>query len=104
MELLESELVPGEPSVLLLRGELDISTADELRRALSEALSVDPKVVVDMAGVSFIDASGLRVVLDAAESLDGARPLTLIDAPRVAWMLTVVGLSDLPSIEVRDGR
>ena len=48
-----------------------------------------------MAGVTFFDATGLRVVLQAAASLNGAGPLTLLNAPRVAWLLEVVGLSEL---------
>jgi anti-sigma B factor antagonist len=103
MELLKTELVHAEgPSVLRVEGEIDISTADQLRSALKAALSVDPAVVVDMAGVTFFDASGVRVVLEVAESRDGVGPLTLLNAGRVAWVLELVGLNELPSIDVRD--
>jgi anti-sigma B factor antagonist len=102
MEMLTIDLVRGEQSILRVKGEIDFATADQLRTALKDALSVDPSVIVDMAGVTFIDVSGLRVVLEAAESRDGLGPLTLLDAPRVAWLLEVVGLSDLASIEIRD--
>jgi len=101
MELLKTEFVPGDPPVLLLQGEADFSTTDQLRAALDHALSVDSTVVVDMAGITFIDAAGLRAVLQAAASRNGLGPLRLVNAPRVARLLEIVGLSDLPSIEIR---
>ena len=55
-----------------------------------------------MAGVTFFDAAGLRVVLQVAASRDGAGPLPLLNAPRVARVLELVGLSELPSIAIRD--
>jgi len=102
MELLKVDLVQGDPPVLLVDGEIDIATADQLRTALEESLSTYPNVVVDMAGVTFFDASGLRVVLQVAASLDGAGPLTLLNAPRVERVLELVGLGNLPSIDIRE--
>jgi anti-sigma B factor antagonist len=103
MEMLQIEFVPGSPSVLRLDGEIDLATEDQLRNALFEALSVDANVVIDMAEVTFIDASGIRVVLEAAQSLDGAKPLVLVNAPRAEWLLEVVGLEDLSAVEIREG-
>jgi anti-sigma B factor antagonist len=102
MELFETEFVPGDPSVLQVDGEIDLSTADQLRTALEEALSTDPNVVIDMAGVTFFDASGLRAILQVAASANGAGPLPLINSRREARVLELVGLSDLPSIAIRD--
>jgi anti-sigma B factor antagonist len=100
MELLKTEFVQGDPPVLQVAGEIDLSTADQLRSALEEALAADPRTVVDMAGVSFFDASGLRVVLQVAASCNGAGPLQLFNAPRVAWLLELVGLSESTSIVI----
>lgn len=100
MELLKTELVQGDPPVLQIAGEIDLATADVLRTALEEAFSTDPTVVVDMAGVTFFDATGLRVVLQAAAARNGAGPLTLLNARRVAWLLELVGLSELSSIVI----
>ena len=86
MELLQTEFVHGDPPVLKVAGEIDLATVDALRTALEEAVSTDPTVVVDMAGVTFFDATGLRVILQAAASRNGAGPLTLLQrsARRVA--------------------
>jgi anti-anti-sigma factor len=99
VDLLDIELIDDvSPPVLRVAGEVDLASAQQLREALRHAVSVDRSVVVDMKGVAFIDAAGLRVVLEAAESLNGAGPLTLRHAPLVARLLKLVGLSDLPSI------
>ena len=102
MELLNTELRPGDPPVLQVDGEIDLATADQLRAALEKALSAHPNVVVDMAGVSFFDAAGLRVVLQLAQARNGNGPLTLLNARRVAWVLELIGLSDVSSIEIRE--
>jgi anti-sigma B factor antagonist len=102
MELLKTELVHGDPPVLQVAGEIDLATVDALRTALEEAVSTDPTVVVDMAGVTFLDVTGLRAVLQAAASRNGAGPLTLRNAPRVAWLLELVGLSGLSSIVIAE--
>jgi len=106
MELLRIDLLPGEPPGepprLRVEGEIDIATVDQLRGALEQAVSEHPGVVVDMAGVTFIDAVGIRVLLEVAHSRNGAGPLTLVEARRVAWLLELVGLGDVPSIEFGD--
>ena len=102
MELLKTEFVRGNPPVLRVEGEIDISTAEQLRTALEKALSRNPKVVIDMAGVTFFDASGLRVVLQLAASRNGAGPLQLFNARQVARILELVGLSESTSIVIRE--
>ncbi len=102
MDLLKTEFVHGDPPVLQVDGEIDLSTADQLRTALEEALAANPRVVVDMAGVTFIDVAGLRVVLQVAASRNGAGPLTLLNASQVAWLLQVVGLSEVSSMVLCD--
>ena len=45
-------------------GELDLATADELDQAVSDVRrSGFDHVVVDLRGISFLDSSGLRVLL-----------------------------------------
>jgi anti-anti-sigma factor len=102
VELLRTRLVEGDPPVLQVEGEMDLSTAEQLRAAMDEALGADPKVVVDLSGVTFCDAGGLRAILQVAAALNGAGPLTLLNASRVRWLLDMVGLSDLRSIVIRD--
>lgn len=53
--------------VLVVAGELDPATAPRLEAALAGA--APPRVVVDLGGVTFIDSSGLRVLIAASTDL-----------------------------------
>jgi anti-anti-sigma factor len=102
MELLRTYVLEDEPPVLHVEGEIDISTAADLRTALERAMAADPKVVVDMAGVTFCDAAGVRVVLQAAANLNGAGPLRLLNASRVKRLLDLVGLDGTSCLDIGD--
>jgi anti-anti-sigma factor len=47
-----------------LRGELDLGTAAQLEQALAEA---GDDVLLDLRGLTFMDSTGVRVLLEAAE-------------------------------------
>jgi anti-anti-sigma factor len=49
---------------LTLRGELDLGTADQLERALADA---GGDVLLDLRGLTFMDSTGVRLLLEAAE-------------------------------------
>jgi anti-anti-sigma factor len=103
MDGLSIRLAEGSPPVLHVRGELDMANAEEFNAALQDVMSADPAVVVDMAELRFIDVAGIWAILRAAESRNGAGPLTLLNASRIAWLLKVVGLEGLPCIEFASG-
>lgn len=63
-----------------MRGVVDSHTAPALAARI-EALGTTGDVVLDIAGVDFIDSSGLRVVVAAHGSLDDAgQKLILVGA------------------------
>lgn len=49
---------------VVLSGELDLSTADGLRRRLLDVLGTATCATVDAAGLGFVDLAGLDVLLD----------------------------------------
>ena len=54
----------GLTTVVRLGGELDIATAGKLRRTLLDLVTSDcAAILVDMAGVAFMDSSGLAVLV-----------------------------------------
>lgn len=53
----------GGASVVMLRGEHDLSSSDELRAALTEAASDGGGVVVDLSHASFIDSAVLSALI-----------------------------------------
>jgi anti-anti-sigma factor len=64
---LEVEVVSkGGSAEVLVRGELDLAGAPELDAALASADGARVgDLVLDLTGVTFIDSSGIRCVLDA---------------------------------------
>ena len=56
--------------VIHVEGELDVATAGKLETALTPIAAPDgTRVVVDLAGVSFIDVRGLRALLTGRREL-----------------------------------
>jgi anti-anti-sigma factor len=50
-----------------LRGELDIATVDAVAKRLAALRERHETVLLDLDELTFIDASGIRLVVDAAE-------------------------------------
>jgi len=84
-----------------ITGDIDAGTVPALTEAFAgeHAEMKDSGVVVDVEGVTFIDSSGLRVLLDL-RSRAGPAGVTLRAAPRsVRRLLELTGLSDLFRLE-----
>jgi len=67
----------GEGTLVLeLAGELDLATAGLMREALERMQLEQPElVVIDLSGLSFIDSTGIRVIVSAYQRLqDAPRP------------------------------
>ena len=83
-------------------GELDIATAGLLERELATVAASDAAtIVLDLSGLSFIDSTGLRIVLDFSERCGGqdGRLGVIAGTPAVDRLLDIVGLRDrLPLI------
>jgi anti-sigma B factor antagonist len=91
---IDTELA-GASLLVRVRGELDMSTAPKLSGALTEAAagSADT-IVLDLAGVTFIDSSALRVLVLSGRELASTDRMLQI-GPRsemVARVLTMTSL------------
>jgi anti-anti-sigma factor len=62
--------IPGEYPVVELHGELDITSAGQAREALHSAIIPDPRVVLDLEKLEFMDCAGVRVILQVQERCD----------------------------------
>jgi anti-anti-sigma factor len=87
---------------LRLVGELDLSTVEALRAVL-DTLPADANVL-DLAELSFMDASGLHALEQYASSLNGAGPLVLEHVPaQVRRLFQITGAELDPDIELHSG-
>lgn len=87
----------GETHVLALRGELSLAEAPRLEQRLEEVMDANPAtIVVDLAGVEFIDSTGLSVLVRAQQQA-GERQITLgvvNTPPQAARLLSLTGLAE----------
>jgi anti-anti-sigma factor len=61
----------GDRTVLAVHGELDLATVDGVRARLDALRAERRPVVLDLDALEFMDSTGIRLVLQAAE--DGAQ-------------------------------
>jgi anti-sigma B factor antagonist len=56
----------GDSVTVAVAGEIDLSTADQLDAAIREAEETEiNRIVVDLSALSFVDSTGLAVLLEA---------------------------------------
>lgn len=84
----------GQPAVLYLRGEIDVSNVDGLRRAIEQAARRSEQVVLDVADTTFIDGSVVSVLASANARLAGGLRVRRAN-PFVAKVFSLVELEHL---------
>ena len=61
----------NESSVIPLDGEIDLHVSPRVALSLNQALDKKPaRLVVDLSRVSYIDSSGLAVLIDAMQGVE----------------------------------
>jgi anti-sigma B factor antagonist len=85
-----------------LAGELDMATADDLGDLLRNAKEGRHPVVLDFEGISFMDSSGLRVLLEAAIAGNGGTGVVILHpSEQVRRVLDISIPGGAPGLEVR---
>jgi anti-sigma B factor antagonist len=85
-----------------LRGELDMATAGDLSEVLRAAATTGDPIVLDFEGVSFMDSSGLRALLEGAGLPSNRGPVVILNpAPQVRRVLDISIPGGVPGLEVR---
>jgi anti-sigma B factor antagonist len=96
-QLLVEELTgaPDVGIVLRIHGELDISTAEQLRRAAGPYLGAGGRLVLDLSAVTFCDSTGLAVLVGFHKRLaaSGGGLELCAPAPRMQHLLAITGLN-----------
>ena len=70
----------GRTSVLTVTGELDLSSAPDLKWALADALDASAQVVVDLSLVTFLDSTALGVLVGVQRRLTAGTRLAIVCA------------------------
>lgn len=97
----------GDVPVVRVVGEVDLATAPGLRDRLAEVPAGARKVVVDLSAVTFLDSSGLSVLVATWKRFCGAGPDSclrlVVTRPAIQRVLEVTGLAHVfvvfPTVE-----
>lgn len=91
-------------TIAAVEGEIDLSNAAELEMAVSHAVGNEAAgLVVDLAGVDYLDSSGVTLLFNLARRLSRRQQEFVIVAPaeaHVREILTLSGATD--ALELRD--
>jgi anti-sigma B factor antagonist len=84
--------------VIALSGELDLESADRLEAAIRDVEGPEiGSIVVDLAEVSFIDSTGLSVLMDAKKRSNGRLSCVPSDHDAVTRLLELTGTTEMLS-------
>lgn len=75
-------------------GELDLATSPQLHQTLREAQRAFPLVVLDLRGLTFMDSSGIHLIMEvASEARSGDSWLLVVrGSAQVERLLTLTGV------------
>jgi anti-anti-sigma factor len=96
------QVVAGQrPREVHVVGELDASTTETLAEALDVPLKEDGDLVLDIAGLTFIDSAGIRLILIASQLL-GDRGSVVLRSPTrmVRRVIALTGVDKAPNLRI----
>ena len=93
-----------EATVIHVRGEIDIATAERLRDAIEPHMGPKQTIILDFSEVAFMDSSCLHVLVQVRGRLTENGGSLILRNPSSAAhrVLTVSGASDLLEIDAQD--
>jgi anti-anti-sigma factor len=92
---------PSSPAVgskvaLRLSGEIDMSNAQDLKRALEAGIEQGGPIFIDVRELTFIDSAGVHVWVQAAEALSNRGCLVIHGEQRhLSRLLDLLGVDDM---------
>ncbi len=90
----------GQPGVAVLdaRGEIDVATSPELHEHLVDLIRSEPELlIVNLTDVSFIDSTGLGVLVGAVRDMraGGGDLRLVVTQPTIVRLLELTGLDEV---------
>ena len=92
----------GDVALVTVKGEIDVSTADQLRECCELALtSATSALRIDMFGVPFMDSTGVAALVYVQSKADIAQQLLVLEdlQPQVRRVFEVTGLTQVFTIK-----
>ena len=90
----------GAAYTFLLEGRLDTITSPNLECQINDATPDATKLILDFAKLDYISSAGLRVLLGAAQAMDGKGDMVVRNLnPSVREVFDLTGFSNLFNIE-----
>jgi anti-sigma B factor antagonist len=107
LQLLTTEIVEGPVPIVRVGGELDLSTAAQLCRAIETATAAasaprPPRVIVDLTELTFSDSTGLGALVGAVREvrvLGGRAVLAVKPGSTLDRLLDLSGLGEFLRVE-----
>lgn len=86
----------GDTVVAHVNGEVDLSNVDDIRTVLIEAVSHESEcLVLDLTGTTYLDSTGVRLLFELAERLQGRRQELRLVVDEDAMVNRVIILTQL---------
>lgn len=85
----------GGCRVVQIAGEIDLATAPQLDAAVNRGGAPGIPLVLDLAAVRFLDASGLRSLLIATRAAHYSAPLRIVTSPAVGRVVNLAGAQQI---------
>jgi anti-sigma B factor antagonist len=101
-----AEDTEGPRRVLRVVGELDLATAPVLRHRLHEAIEAGhTDVVVDLPRLTFMDSTGISVLVDALKQVHRLKGRLVLRNPTegIRRVLEIAGLLSIFGLDAEDG-
>jgi anti-sigma B factor antagonist len=88
-------------AIVEVAGEIDIAAHGRLRDVIDEARAGGRRLVIDLSETTFMDSTGLRVLLEAwrDQTADGSEMVLRDPSPAVRTLFEVTRVSDALPIE-----
>ena len=90
-----------EPRGFRLVGELDASNVESLTDVLTPVVSEGGNLTLDLAGLAFMDSTGIQVLVATAQKLQGRGNLILVSpGSLVRRILDLIPVRKLDNVEI----
>ena len=91
----------GDADIVHVRGELDVSSVEELQRAVADAPSNGRDLHLDLTGLTFVDSTGAEALVRIHKSLEADGRRVILTRPRrqVLTVLRLLRLDQMLSIK-----